>query len=300
MSPDDLRYFLAVRRARSIKSGARALDVDHSTVSRRLAALEEALGARLFERTPEGLIETEVGRAIAPLAENLDTICREIRDAARAASSSPAGPVRIAVAPLFCDAFLMPRVPELMRRFPDVAFDVHADISRVSMIRREADIAIRQHPPNKDPAEPSALARKVCSFGFAAYASPAYLAAHGRPAEPITDLRGHSMIDTGAWGPAGAWNASLDVPAQYSLSAYPFSAAISACAAGIGIAVLPCPAVDGDPRLVRLTPLLARWNVWVVTSESARENARVRAVKEALVELIERDARLLAGEDSPP
>src|SRR5688572_21549666 len=103
MNAEDLRYFLAVRQARSIKGGARTLKVDHSTVSRRLAALEEALGARLFERTPEGLVETSVARAIAPLAERIELMTRELKDAANAASDTPTGPVRIAVSPVVAD-----------------------------------------------------------------------------------------------------------------------------------------------------------------------------------------------------
>jgi DNA-binding transcriptional LysR family regulator len=69
---DDVRDFVAVRAARSIKGAARALKVDHTTVSRRLAALELGLGASLFERTPDGMVETDVGRAIAPLAERME------------------------------------------------------------------------------------------------------------------------------------------------------------------------------------------------------------------------------------
>src|SRR3954471_11193486 len=77
MNRDDVRYFLAVRAARSIKGAARALKVDHTTVSRRLAALEIALGASLFERTPDGLVETDAGRAVAPIAERMEVVAAE-------------------------------------------------------------------------------------------------------------------------------------------------------------------------------------------------------------------------------
>lgn len=81
MNRDDVRYFLAVRAAGSIKGAARTLKVDHTTVTRRLAALEIALGATLFERTPDGLLETDVGRSIAPVAERLEVVAAEIVDA---------------------------------------------------------------------------------------------------------------------------------------------------------------------------------------------------------------------------
>ena len=79
VNADDLRFFLAVRQAGSIKGGARILKVNHSTVSRRLQALEEALKAGLFERTPEGLVDTDLARAIAPLAERVELLTREKR-----------------------------------------------------------------------------------------------------------------------------------------------------------------------------------------------------------------------------
>lgn len=295
MNAEDLRFFLAVRQAGSIKGGARLLKVDHSTVSRRLAALEEALDARLFERTPEGLLETDVGRAIGPLAERIELLTRELQDAANAASDSPTGPVRIAVSPLVADHFLIPAVPELQRRFPGVAFDIVADISRANVLRREADIAIRQHPAGKAPAEPSALAMKIGAFSFAAYASPAYLERHGRPEGLAPNLSGHQMISTGKWAPGNAWNEQLDHPAEYVLTVYPFSTAIVAAVAGIGIAVLPCLAADSHPGLVRLTPPLDAYDSWIVSSPEVQKNQRVKAVKEALIEMLRAAAPKLAG-----
>src|SRR5579872_1237064 len=100
VNAEDLRFFLAVREAGSIKGGARALKVDHSTVSRRIAALEEALDAHLFDRTPEGLVETDVARAVAPVAERIEILTRELEDAAALASDAPRGPVCIAVFPV--------------------------------------------------------------------------------------------------------------------------------------------------------------------------------------------------------
>jgi DNA-binding transcriptional LysR family regulator len=295
MNAEDLRFFLAVRQAGSIKGGARLLKVDHSTVSRRLAALEEALDARLFERTPEGLLETDVGRAIGPLAERIELLTRELQDAANAASDSPTGPVRIAVSPLIADNFLIPLVPELQRRFPEVAFDIFADISRANVVRREADIAIRQHPAGKAPAESSALALKVGIFGFAAYASPAYLERRGRPEGLAPNLTGHLMISTGKWAPGNSWNEQLEHPAEYILTVYPFSTAIAAAVTGIGIAVLPCLGADTHPRLVRLTPRLDAYDIWIVSSAEVQNNQRVKAVKDALIEMLRAAAPELAG-----
>jgi DNA-binding transcriptional LysR family regulator len=296
LNAEDLRFFLAVRQARSIKGGARILRVDHSTVSRRLASLEETLGARLYERTPEGLVETDVAAAIAPLAERIEALTNELEDAANAARGVPSGPVRIAVSPVVAEHFLIPRLPELIRRFPDVAFDIHADISRRSLSKREADVAIRQYGEGTPPAEPSALAVKVGKLAAAAYASHEYVERFGRPARPVRSLAGHVMIRTSP-SPGDTWNAALEEPADTVLSVYPFAAASAAAVAGLGIAVLPCLGSDTNPRLTRISDVLVTFDMWVVTTAEVRNNPRVRAVKDVLVEMVRAASRDLAGDE---
>jgi len=287
VNADDLRFFLAVRQAGSIKGGARILKVDHSTVSRRLAALEESLNASLFERTPEGLVDTELARAIAPLAERVDLLAREIEDAANAASNSRSGPVRIAVSPVVAHHFLIPRLPKLRSLFPEVTFDIVADIAPVNVLKREADIAIRQRPEGTAPAEPEALAMKVGTFGYALYGSRDYVERHGRPERPVRSLAGHEMISSGTFGPGDPWNAELDNPAPVAASIYPLMAVTAAVIAGVGVGVLGCLEADADSRLVRLSDVLGGYTLWVVTSHAVRNNPRVRAVKEAVVEMIQ-------------
>ena len=295
MNAADLRFFLAVREAGSIKGGARTLRVDHSTVSRRIAALEEALQAKLFERTPEGLVETDVARAIVPIAERIETLAGELEDAAKAASGAPQGPVCIAVFPVLAVHFLIPRLPDLRRRFPDVGFEIYADVAPVNVLKREADIAIRTYPEGREPAEPSALAVKVGKVGFALYGSKGYLERHGRPERPVRGLAGHEMIAMGKGGPGSAWNAQLEEPAQCSISVYPGLAVTAALHADLGLGVLLCAEGDADPRLVRVSDVLGAQPLWVVTSDAARNNARVRAVKEVLVKMMRGAAPQLDG-----
>jgi DNA-binding transcriptional LysR family regulator len=296
VNADDIRVFLAVHQAASIKGAARVLKVEHSTVSRRLAALEESLGARLFERTPEGLVPTDAARAVAPLAEQIERISRELRDAARAASDAPAGPVRIAVSPVVAEQFLMPRVPALLRRFPNTELDVRAGIARASLVgEREADIAIRQHPQGTLPAEPSAIAVKVALLGFAAFASHDYVATHGRPQRTPLNLEGHSVIRTDPWFSGHDWNEKLEAPGSYALSAFPFSTVYAAAIAGLGIAVLPCLGTDTDPRLTRISDVLLSFDMWVATSAQARNNPRIASFKDALIEELRAARDELAG-----
>jgi DNA-binding transcriptional LysR family regulator len=298
MNADELRLFLAIRDAGSIKAAARAMRLDHSTVSRRLTALEETLDVKLFERTPDGLIQTDAAHAIAPLAERIELLTRDLKDAARAASDSPGGPVRIAVSPIMADHFLIPRVPELMERITGIELDVVADLSRVKIAQREADIALRTYRHGEPPAEPSALAMKVGRFGFAAYASAEYVERRGRPADPMRSLEGHVMISAARGGPGNPWNEQLEHPATYVMSAYPLSVVTAATIAGVGIGVLPCLGADSNPGLVRLTDVVVSYDLWVVTSHEVRNNRRVQSVKEVVIEMLRTAQPQLSG--TPP
>lgn len=299
MNRDDIRYFLAVRAARSIKGAARALKVDHTTVSRRLAALEIALGASLFDRTPDGLVETEVGRSVAPIAERMEIVAAEITEAAHAASDSLAGPVRIATTPLIADHFLVPALPGLRQRFPQVAFELYSAVASVDMPRREADLAIRVHPPGKAPGEDSLLSRKVAKFGYALFAAQSYVDTHAVPEHPIRSLRGHQLVGNGH-PLLMAWNTQLEEPAEVPLTVFPFISNFAAVVGGLGLGLVACVAGDQHPELIRLSDVIGQWDLWLVTNPEARNNTRVRAVKEAVVELLEAAGERLSGGKMEP
>jgi DNA-binding transcriptional LysR family regulator len=299
MNRDDVRYFLAVRAARSIKGAARALKVDHTTVSRRLAALEISLGATLFERTPDGLLETDVGRAIAPIAERLEIVAAEVEEAAHAASDSLTGPVRIATTPLIADYLLVPALHGLRQRFPQIQFEIYSGVASVDMPRREADIAIRAHPAGKAPGEDSLLTRKAAKFGYALYAAPSYIDTYGPPKRPIRSLRGHQLVGNGH-PVLMAWNTQLEDPAEVPVTVFPFISNLAAIVGGLGVGIIACVAGDAHPGLIRISDVISQWDLWVVTNREARNNTRVRSVKDALLELLDASADKLSGGQLEP
>jgi DNA-binding transcriptional LysR family regulator len=243
------------------------------------------------------LIATPAAEAVAPLVAQIDLLLHEVQDAARAASDAPSGPVRIAVSPVVAEHFLMARIASLMEKFPGIELDIRAGVAPARFVgEREADIAIRQHPEGKAPAEPSVLAAKVGRIGFALFASHEYVESHGRPARPVTSLEGHSVIGTTTWGPGASWFAELEHAGVETISAFPYSTAYAAVLAGVGISVLPCLGADGDPRLVRLSDVIASFDLWVVSTAQSRTNVRVSTVKEALIELLRQSRDELAGE----
>ena len=240
------------------------------------------------------MLETDVGRAIAPLAERMELVAAELTHAAHAASDSESGPVRIATAPVLSEHLFVPALPALRQRFPQVEFELYSDVASVDLPRREADLAVRMRPPGKAPGEDSLLSRKLSKFGYALFATQAYVDAHGRPERPIRSLRGHQLVGNGMPS-LMAWNADLEEPAEVPLTVYPFVSSFAAVAAGLGLGIVPCIAGNAHPALIRLSDVLGQWDLWLVTNPEVHDNTRVRAVKDAVVELLQAAAERLSG-----
>lgn len=292
---DDVRVFVALCESGSLKGAGAALGVDHSTVSRRLAALEEALGGPVFDRTKTGIKLNSVGLAIEPYARQVAGSIADLTTKAATMFGSADGPVRIAASPILAMDFLIPRLAQLQERFPDVTFDTMAGIARVDISRHEADLAIRTHPKGASPGGAADLARKAGTFGFAVYASCGYLSKFGTPQRPIRGLDGHRIVVASATSPGSKWNETLEPPAEQALIAFPYASTMAAVMSGIGVALLPCVMADKQAQLQRVSDLILEWDVWVVTSKQHRHSALIRDVKETLLEMLSDAGPELSG-----
>ncbi len=110
----------------------------------------------------------------------------------------------------------------------------------------------------------------------------------------MRSLRGHQIVGNGH-PLLMAWNTQLDEPAEVPLTVFPFMSNLAAVVGGLGLGILACVAGDQHPDLVRLTDVIGQWDLWLVTNPEARNNARVRGVKEALLELMEAAGDRLSG-----
>ncbi|KAB0648495.1 LysR family transcriptional regulator, partial [Burkholderia diffusa] len=155
MSWDDLRYFLAVMRGGSLSAAARTLQVQHSTVARRIDALESALGIRLFDRLPRGWPPTDEG---LHLAEHAARVEADVHAFARAAQGAAAldGVVRVSASPVFASHFLAPRLARAQRAWPALRIDLMGEMHAANLYAREADLAVRLSRPS----EPGLAARR--------------------------------------------------------------------------------------------------------------------------------------------
>jgi len=282
---DDLRVLLAVHRHGSHKRAGRHLGVDPTTVGRRLAALERAVGARLLLRTPERVQLTPAGVKLAAHAQRMETEAIAAEHALLAEDRQLAGSLRLTAPDGFTHYVLLPALGELRREHPLLSIDLRADTRVLDLSRREADIAVRLVRPK----EPALIARRLGQMRFSLFASQAYLDRAGTP-RTLDALATHDFIGFEASLddlPQTRWLRQATPAPRYVVRANTTIAQVLACAEGRGIALLPAFVALREPRLQRLLPrsLGPSREMWGVTHADMRGNARAAAVLDWLAEL---------------
>jgi DNA-binding transcriptional LysR family regulator len=283
---DDLRVFLAVLRTGSHAGAARRLRVAPTTIGRRLSALEDAAGARLFTRNADGLAPTATARALSVHAERVEAEVNEAERQLTGADARPTGTVRITCGDGFAALILAPALPAFLASHPGLTVEVRADVRALDLTRGEADLAIRLFRPR----ERSLVARRLGVERYALYAAPAYLAVRGTP-RTARDLAGHDVLlydrelDR---MPSQAWFRRTAAGAREAFRASNTMTLYSACASGAGIAVLMQSTSRGDPRLAQVLPQLEPPpnEIWAVTHADLRASARVTATLRWLEQVV--------------
>jgi DNA-binding transcriptional LysR family regulator len=290
---DDARFFLAIARAGSVSGAGRSLRVQQSTVSRRLAGLEECLGARLFERTPDGYILTAAGETLQARAERMEEEAMSAERELLGRESRIAGVVRLTTPEAFGNGFMAPLVARLRLEQPEILLELVAANAKLSLTKREADLAIRSGRPQ----QALLVMRRMGELADGLYASREYLARRGRPAGP--DLRDHDYIDydDGYSSQAEmAWLRQLARPGRCALRVTGTHGMFGAVHAGLGIGVLPCWMGDAEEKLERVLPA-ERYaaDLWMVLHRDLRHVARIRVVAEFLARELKAAGPRLSG-----
>lgn len=186
---DDLRIFLAVARDESLSAAGRRLRMDAATVGRRVARLEESLGAPLFAKSPQGYALTEAGTRLVRFAEEAEQAASQASEALVGRTEGLSGQIRIG-APDGCANFLLPQVcARIASENPDLEVQIVALPRVVNLSRREADMAIAVSPPSAG----RLLVQKITDYRLHLAASAGYLAEHA-PVSSVEDLRGHRIV----------------------------------------------------------------------------------------------------------
>ena len=284
---DDLRYFLAVQRAKSLARAASDLGIADTTVGRRLTALEEKAGTKLFDRTPEGYVLTPAGRAILPRAERMEMEALALEREVTGSDDRLEGTVRVSVTEMLATRFIAPHIARFAEKHPEIALDLVCTNEVVNLARREADVALRLTRPRED----NVITKELSPILVALYASKKYVEKHGVPADPERTLAGHTVILFAAtrhfrW--ENDWFEPRAADARIAMRSDSVSSIFSAISAGLGIGLLPRMAAETDPSLVRIeTETTPQPRViWQTIHRDMRKTARVRAVTDFLEKVL--------------
>ncbi len=287
---DDARVLLALLRTRSLSRAGALLSVNASTVSRRLDALERAVRARLFDRTPDGVLPTVLAESLAPHAEGMERAATGLALAAEGREVAVEGVVRLTALPGGMEYLVAPALPRLLARHPRLRLVLDASVGYADLTRREADLALRSVRPQSG----DLLVRKLGEGSGGPFASPAYAAELGR-------LRSLGQARWITWGDDLA---HLE-PARFLAEHVPAEAIqvrtshlgtqLAAARAGVGVILVDRTLARRNGLAeVRLAPTLQRGlpalrsELWLVVHRALREVPRIAAVWDFLVEEAER------------
>ena len=294
---DHLRTFLALAEEGSLTAAAKRLRVSHPTVARRIKALEEDLGARLFDRLPDGFRLTEPALELLHDVMEMDKAADSIRRRSAGLSSSHLGTVRISVDETMA-AFLARHLAELRAGHQCIEFEISVAHVSANLSRREADLLVRDRVPDLA----SLVGRKLAVVEYAVYGSDGFARLIGAKPETLIDQPWVSYDDEHGTMPGQAWQTALLGDRRPAVRTNNGIVVADAIRQGAGIGVLPCFLGDSDPQLVRLTPPIAdtRREQWLLVHSDLRGVPRVRIVMDALIDLFRRQRGALEGQGTAP
>ncbi|MBS0505759.1 MAG: LysR family transcriptional regulator [Proteobacteria bacterium] len=284
MDWDNLRYFLELARTGTLAAAARRTGVEHTTVARRIQALEKQMGAPLFAREAAGHRLTEAGRHLLPAVEAMEAAVLGVESAAPA-NAGPSGLVRVGATEGFGTLILAPQLARLTQRHPHLSIDLLALPRMLHLSRREADIVISLERPKRG----SVIVTKLADYQLRLYGQREYLARRPLVASR-EDLRHHdfiSYVDDLLFSKELQFIDELYPPERFALRSTSITAQYEAVRAGAGLAVLPAFLADRDPILARVLPHEAAFTrtFWMSMPAEAKHQARMQAVWSFLKEV---------------
>jgi len=288
---NDLHLVLAVCREGTLSGAARVLGVNHSTVFRRIVAIEKKLAVRLFERFATGYVMTEAGEAILESGERIENEVLGLSRKLIGRDFQLSGVLRVAVPDALLLKVLMPHIARFSKRYPKIQLEVEISNSYLNLTKREADIAVRATtlPPE------ALVGRRVCSLMSTVYGAKDYLNEHSdrslnnyawvMPDEELSNL------------PITKWLQKQNPHAEVVLRCNTLLGIHEGVRQNIGIASLPCFLADSDEQLQRLIapPDELATELWLLTHQDLRRTARVKALMEFLAEVLINEKDTIEG-----
>ncbi|AZY48634.1 LysR family transcriptional regulator [Bordetella avium] len=293
---DSLRYFLEVARSQRVSAAARTLGVEHTTVARRIRALEAELGSLLFEKSRSaGFVLTEDGQRLFVHAEQLESTVHAARENLSGIGQAPSGHIRIGATEGFGSYVVTPLAADFQRRYPHITLDILPVPRFVSLSKREADLAITIERPQRGPY----ICSRLCDYTLMLYGTPQYLARHP-PIRTRADLSGHSFIgyvDELLFSERLRYLEDLLPNSRVVLRSTSVVAQYHAALQGQSLAILPCfiaaqdsrlkPVLGGDVAITR--------SFWMYCHEDLYRLKRMSLLWDFMRAAAERNQELLAG-----
>ena len=286
---DDLRFFLAVSERGSISAAAKLLNVNHSTVLRRLASLEKRLGSRLFDRLPDGYEMTAQGEQ---LRKQLRGVSEQIESAQRSLSGrdlSLSGAIRITTTDTLIRGLLMPYLAEFHDLNPATQMEIVINNTFLSLTRREADVAVR--PSNIVPE--NLVGRRVGRLRTAIYASRSYLKKNAKKQE----WAAHDWVapeETLSHLTQAKWMRENILEDRIVVRVDSLVGMVAAVRYGMGLGMLLCLLADEETELVRLAEPVDELDtdLWILTHPALKGVARIKAFTDFLYDKLRTSDKL--------
>lgn len=287
---DDIRHFLEVVRCGSATQAAIRLGINHTTIYRRISALEDRLGKCLFERSNNGWVITPVGERIVAFAESMAEDANNIERHILADSHELSGLLRVTAADHCADTLVMPAIRKFILRYPEVNLEVVATAAELDLAAREADVALR----GTDEPPPNLVGKRITRIGNAIYGTQALK--KRAAADPYAeDLPCITWVGDGYTRPTWIEKSFPNTRRIYRTTSVPVMLAMAR--EGIGIAQLACVYGDPDRKLHRVKARHVEPGpaLWVLSHVDLRTTARVRIFRDFLVEELEKQKDLIEG-----
>lgn len=295
MDWEDVKHFLEVAASSSTLAASRRLKVSQTTVARRVAALERALGVRLFDRRSTGYTLTVDGAVLLPHAREIADAMRGFAERASSAVRNTGGVVRVTVVETLAVTLLPPILRDLAAAHPNISIELDTSSEPRDLAAGAADIAIRV---SRAPSGPGLIGRRIADDPWTLYCSRSYAAAHGHPTN-IAEVGHHPLIGGGGehvWEPYRTWLIANGLEEAVTMHYSSAMGLLAAVRAGTGLAMLPSFIADNDPDLLACLPKKTPEprGIWLLTHERLRHEPRIRTVLDSLAIQLTKLAKAVA------
>jgi DNA-binding transcriptional LysR family regulator len=287
MNWNDFKFFLAVAREQSLSGAAKVLAVKHTTVARRVQALEQHLGTRLFDRSRTGYRMTQAAENLLDQVQELEERVHQLDRLAAGQDAALAGPLTLTIAHELANRLVVPNIGDFCVAFPHIELQLLLTKSMADLATMEADIAVRMTP---SPPE-YLIGRELMKIHHGIYGTTEAL---GYRAGPVNVILFRGEVEPPFWVTEHFKNHKI------VLRVDDVGSMAIAVKSGLGIAKMPCFIGDTEPDLRRLDLDIgvSKWGIWMLSHIDLRDTARVRACKDYLEALFKIKRPLIQGENS--